>query len=151
MAKVAKEQKTTEEAKTPKAAKKPRTTAAKKEAKATQAEAAPKAAKVAPVLDASVTRVRDYSVLVRPLITEKSSIIGSTSNSVVFVVDRRATKTDIREAVERIFSVKVDSVRTVNVLGKVKRTAKSVGRRAHAKKAYVTLKEGHSINVVEGL
>ena len=145
MAKVAKE---TKEA----AAKTTKPKAAPKAKKTAEKSAEPKVAKAAVEQTSSTeARVRDYSVLVRPLITEKTSIIGSTSNSVVFVVDRDATKTDIREAVERIFSVKVESVRTVNMLGKVKRTARSVGRRAHAKKAYVTLKEGQSINVVEGL
>jgi large subunit ribosomal protein L23 len=66
-------------------------------------------------------------------------------------VDPRATKSEIRQAVERVFSVKVDAVRTCTFLGKTKRTARGVGRRAGFKKAYVTLAEGSKIDLVEGL
>lgn len=94
---------------------------------------------------------KHYSALRSPVITEKSSLVGMAGNRIVFKVDQNATKTDIKEAVERLFNVKVVSVNTVNVLGKVKRTMKSVGRRNNLKKAYVTLKEGQTIDIVEGL
>jgi large subunit ribosomal protein L23 len=96
-------------------------------------------------------KVADYGVLVTPVITEKSASVGANGLTVVFKVDPRASKGDIRGAVERVFSVKVESVRTARFLGKVKRTAKSAGRRAGYKKAYVTLAEGSKIDLVEGL
>jgi large subunit ribosomal protein L23 len=97
-------------------------------------------------------RISDYALLERPVITEKASSIGGENRGgVTFRVDRRATKDQIREAIERVFKVKVDHVRTVNYQGKKKRTMRSVGRRAAFKKAYVTLQEGHTINVVEGV
>jgi large subunit ribosomal protein L23 len=109
---------------------------------------AKKSAKTAPV---STARVSDYAVLIRPIITEKTARVGSETNTVAFEVDPRCTKTDIRSAVERVFSVKVKAVRTSTRIGKMKRTAKSVGRRAGHKKAFVTLQDGHKIEVVEGL
>lgn len=95
--------------------------------------------------------VRDYSMIHSPLVTEKSSLVGMSGSRVVFKVDRRASKTEIRAAVERVFKVQVAKVHTLNMQGKAKKTAKSQGRRAHYKKAYVTLKEGQSIDIVEGL
>jgi large subunit ribosomal protein L23 len=99
----------------------------------------------------STARVADYAVLVSPVITEKSAVAGADGRTVVFRVDPRASKDAIRGAVERVFSVKVDSVRTCTFLGKTKRTARSIGRRAGYKKAYVTLAEGSKIDLVEGL
>ena len=97
-------------------------------------------------------RVKDYASILTPVITEKSSQLGSaTKTTVVFKVHKNATKPDIKEAVERVFNVKVDGIRTVNVIGKAKRTAKSSGFRSNTRKAYVTLKEGQKISVVEGL
>ena len=95
--------------------------------------------------------VRNYSTLLGPIITEKASTQVGLGTRVVFRVGTHASKTDIREAVQRIFNVQVASVRTVNVLGKMKRTNRSSGRRAGYKKAYVTLKEGQTIDIVEGL
>ncbi len=100
--------------------------------------------------DKKTARVIDYRTLVRPVISEKSSM-ASGGDVVVFQVQRTATKTEIREAVERVYGVEVKAIRTINVLGKVKRAGNSVGRRPNRKKAYVTLKEGSTINVVEGL
>jgi large subunit ribosomal protein L23 len=94
--------------------------------------------------------VKDYSVIVSPVITEKGAA-NEGSNTVVFRVDPRATKTDIRGAVERVFSVTVRSVRTATFAGKEKRTARSIGRRAGYKKAYVSLAEGSKIDLVEGV
>jgi large subunit ribosomal protein L23 len=100
--------------------------------------------------DNKIARVIDYRTILRPVISEKSSM-ASGGEVVVFEVLKTATKLEIKEAVERVYSVKVDAVRTINVMGKVKRSATSVGRRPNRKKAYITLKEGSSINVVEGL
>jgi large subunit ribosomal protein L23 len=97
-------------------------------------------------------KIGDYAILDKPVITEKSgSIGGGVKGGITFRVDRRADKTQIKAAVERIFKVKVDKIRTANYIGKQKRTMKSVGRRAAYKKAYVTLKEGFTINLVEGV
>jgi len=97
-------------------------------------------------------KVSDYATLLSPVITEKSAVVGSRSGQVVTLrVDPRASKDEIRGAVERVFSVKVTGVRTSRYLGKVKRTARSIGRRAGYKKAYVTLAEGSKIELVEGL
>lgn len=95
--------------------------------------------------------VSDYSLVLSPMITEKTSLVGGTGNRVVFKVDRRVTKTEIKAAVQRIFKVTVTDVNTVNYLGKPKRTSRSEGRRTAYKKAYVTLQEGQTINVIEGL
>jgi len=100
--------------------------------------------------------VGQYAILIAPAITEKASTAESLKsgvgrNRLVLKVDRRATKPEIREAVERVFNVKVYSVNTVNYMGKEKRTTSVIGRRAAFKKAYITLQEGHSIQVVEGL
>lgn len=108
-----------------------------------------KAAK-APAQETGAGR-KDYTVLRSPVITEKSSLTGSEGNTVVFRVDRKASKTQIRQAVERIYKVRVRAVRTVNYAGKVKRARLSVGRRAAFKKAYVSIAQGQSIDVVEGL
>lgn len=91
----------------------------------------------------------DYGILLRPVVTEKSSGVGSSR--AVFRVAPSATKDQVKDAVERVFGVKVVAVNTVNYLGKPKRTTSSSGYRAGYKKAYVTLAEGQSINVIEGL
>lgn len=99
----------------------------------------------------AVASARDYSILREPVITEKASLLSGTGNAVAFRVRKDATKVDIKNAVERIFDVEVAKVRTCNYIGKLKRTTRSVGRTAGSKKAYVTLKPGHSIDIVEGL
>lgn len=102
--------------------------------------------------ETSKARVSDYQTILRPMITEKGSSVGDgAGGGVAFRVHTGATKTEIKEAIERIFNVEVKSVRTCNYMGKKKRTSRSVGRRAAFKKAYVTLKEGHTIDIVEGL
>ena len=101
--------------------------------------------------DKMAVRIKDYGVLMQPVITEKSSQQGGEKPTVVFRVDPRATKLEVRGAVERVFNVRVESVRTCRFLGKIKRTAAGASRRAGYKKAYVTLAAGSSIQVVEGL
>lgn len=95
--------------------------------------------------------IADYAVLLSPRITEKSSLVSAESNAVVFDVDPRSDKYQIKAAVERIYKVKVESVRTSNLLGKVKRARASTGRRSRIKKAYVSLVPGNTIDVVEGV
>jgi len=101
--------------------------------------------------NASSAALNDYPVLISPIVTEKSSMVGAAGNVVVFKVAKTATKTDIKRAVESIFNVKVDRVSTTNILGKVMRSRGTEGRRPGLKKAYITLKEGQKLNVVEGL
>lgn len=92
-----------------------------------------------------------YQVIRAPLITEKGTLVSESVNQVVFKVDRRANKVEIRHAVEAMFKVKVVEVRTINVLGKKRRVGRSIGKRADWKKAYVTLAEGHRIDFFEAV
>lgn len=85
-------------------------------------------------------------VLQGPVVSEKSTVAAETSNRVVFKVLRQATKRQIKQAVELMFKVEVDSVNVVNVKGKEKRFGRSVGVRSDWKKAYVKLKSGHDID-----
>ena len=92
-----------------------------------------------------------YQVIRAPLITEKGTLVSERSNQVVFKVDRRANKVEIRRAVETMFKVKVEDVRTINVLGKTRRVRKALGKRPDWKKAYVTLAEGQRIDFFEAV
>ena len=96
---------------------------------------------------------RDYGILLKPLITEKTALlgVGGTASTVAFEVRPSATKADIRGAVERIFQVDVAKVRTCNFAGKLKRTTRSVGRTKKRKKAFVPLQGDQTIDVVEGI
>ncbi len=88
--------------------------------------------------------------LSRPLITEKGTLLKEQTNQLVFQVDRRSNKVEIRNAVEQLFKVKVLKVRTANFEGKKKRVGRVMGRRADWKKAYVTLAPGQSVEFFEG-
>jgi large subunit ribosomal protein L23 len=90
------------------------------------------------------------AVLVRPLMTEKSMHQKDELNAVSFEVAVDANKVEIRHAVEKIFNVKVSSVRTASREGKWKRMGRFEGRRRGWKKAVVTLAPGHKIELVEG-
>ena len=89
------------------------------------------------------------SIILEPVITEKSARGLELYNKVVFVVARDANKIEIGKAVEELFSVTVLGVRTMSVSGKLKRLGRFEGRRAGWKKAIVTLKEGDSIEFFE--
>ena len=91
-----------------------------------------------------------FDVIRRPVVTEKSTR-ASEANAIVFEVDKSATKPLIKEAIEAIYGVKVKAVNTVLTKGKVKRFRGRPGRRNDVKKAYVTLEEGHMIDVSTGL
>ena len=86
------------------------------------------------------------TVLVAPIISEKATRIAEKQNQVLFKVLRNATKPEIKAAVELMFKVEVESVQTVNQRGKEKRFGRSIGRRDHIKKAYVSLKKGQELN-----
>ncbi|MBZ8134607.1 50S ribosomal protein L23 [Afifella sp. IM 167] len=97
-----------------------------------------------------MTSLKHYDTIVSPVITEKSTL-ASEHNQVVFKVAIGATKPEIRDAVEALFKVKVESVNTLLRKGKTKRFRGIKGRQKDFKKAIVTLKEGHSIDVTTGL
>ena len=87
-------------------------------------------------------------VIVAPHVSEKSTRLGEKSNQVVFKVLRDARKAEIKKAVEKLFSVKVENVQVLNVKGKRKGMMRSPGRRSDWKKAYVRLKSGDDIDFV---
>ncbi len=101
---------------------------------------------------ATVTRTkfdegRLAQVLVAPVVSEKATYISEKRNQITFKVLRGATKPEIKAAVELMFKVEVTAVQTVIQKGKVKKFGRSIGRRDHVKKAYVSLKEGQQINI----
>jgi large subunit ribosomal protein L23 len=98
----------------------------------------------------STSDPRHYDVIVAPVITEKSTM-ASELNQVVFKVARNATKPQIKEAVEKLFDVKVKSVNTIVRKGKIKAFKGTVGEQSEVKRAIVTLEEGHRIDVTTGL
>ena len=97
-----------------------------------------------------MTDLRHYDVIVSPAITEKSTM-ASEQNQVVFNVAKKASKPEIKAAIEALFNVKVTAVNTLVRKGKVKRFRGTVGRQGDVKKAVVTLADGHSIDVATGL
>ena len=103
-------------------------------------------------MSASATKTKKYDegrlmqVLVAPIVSEKATHVADKSNAVTFKVLQDATKPEIKAAVELMFKVEVESVSTVVQKGKVKRFGKSIGRRDHVKKAYVSLKAGQELN-----
>ena len=92
-----------------------------------------------------------YEVIKRPVLTEKTTLQKELSNQVTFEVDRRANKIEIKDAVERIFKVKVLDVQSMVVRGKTKRVGRSSGKRSDWKKAIVTLKPGEQVPFLEGV
>lgn len=88
----------------------------------------------------------DQDIVVRPVVTEKTLRQAERHNAYTFEVHRRANKVQVRQAIERIFSVKVTGVRTQNVLGKFRRMGRYVGSTGDWKKAIVTLRSGDSID-----
>jgi len=91
-----------------------------------------------------------YSLIRRPLITEKSTLQKDKQNQLTFEVDRKTNKIEIKHAVEKLFKVKVLNVNTISVSGKVKRVGKHSGKRRDWRKAIVTLKKGDHIDFFEG-
>jgi large subunit ribosomal protein L23 len=97
-----------------------------------------------------MTDLRHYDVIVSPVVTEKSTM-ASEQNQVVFNVAKKATKPEIKAAIEALFKVKVTGVNTLVRKGKVKRFRGTRGRQSDVKKAIVTLADGHAIDVSTGL
>lgn len=94
---------------------------------------------------------RDYDIIRHPVMTEKSTMILEKSNAYVFVVDKTATKIEIKRAIERIFDVKVIGVNTILNKGKNKVFKGKPGRRADFKKAIVRLESGNKIELGVGV
>src|SRR5215210_391029 len=100
---------------------------------------------------AKVLNMNIWDILKSPVVTEKSVLLKEQTSEegdgqiLSFRVDRKASKDDIRKAVEEIFNVKVSKIRTVNYEGKIKKRGRHEGRRASFKKAYVTLQKGEPI------
>ena len=97
-----------------------------------------------------MTDLRHYDVIVSPAITEKTTM-ASEQNQVIFNVAKKASKPEIKAAVEALFGVKVTAVNTLLRKGKLKRFRGTIGRQSDVKKAIVTLADGHSIDVATGL
>ena len=98
----------------------------------------------------STTNPRHYDVIIKPIITEKATV-ASERNQVIFRVAPHATKPQIKEAVEKLFDVKVKSVNTLVRKGKHKAFRGRFGEQSDVKNAIVTLEEGHRIDVTTGL
>ena len=94
---------------------------------------------------------KSYTVIRRPILTEKATAAREAANTYTFRVDSGATKVQIRQAVESIFNVQVKSVRTVSVPFRPKRQGAFQGRRSGWKKAYVSLKAGETIALIENI
>ncbi|MBW2090540.1 MAG: 50S ribosomal protein L23 [Deltaproteobacteria bacterium] len=89
--------------------------------------------------------------IIKPLITEKSTLQKEVHNQIAFAVDRRANKIEIGRAVEEIFKVKVVKVRTIRMRGKKRRVGRTFGKQPDWKKAIVTLAPGEHIDFFEGV
>jgi large subunit ribosomal protein L23 len=92
-----------------------------------------------------------YDTIIRPLITEKTSIQKEDFNQVSFEVDQRANRVEIKRSIEKIFKVRVADVRTMHIKGKVKQRGRIVGKRRDWKKAIVKLMPGERIDFFEGV
>jgi large subunit ribosomal protein L23 len=91
-----------------------------------------------------------HDLIIRPLLTEKSTLLRETFNKFSFVVRQNANRKEVKKAVEETLNVKVDKVHIVNVGGKEKRLNRFVGKRPDWKKAIVTLKKGEKLELFEG-
>ena len=87
-----------------------------------------------------------HQIIKKPLITEKTSQLRESAQVVAFEVAMNANKVEIKQAIEKAFDVKVENVKTLVAIGKVKRVGKSFGKRSNRKKAYVTLAAGNDID-----
>jgi large subunit ribosomal protein L23 len=92
-----------------------------------------------------------YTIIKKPLFTEKGSNLKESQNKVVVEVSRDANKIDIKRSIEEIFKVKVEKIATINTYGKWKRYGKSTGKRPDRKKAIITLKKGEKLDFIEGM
>ncbi len=86
-----------------------------------------------------------YKIVIRPVITEKSTWLKEKNREVCFEVDRRANKSEIKKAAEQLFKIKVERVRIQNKRGKKRRVGRNEGKKKDWKKAYIKLKEGEKM------
>jgi large subunit ribosomal protein L23 len=86
-----------------------------------------------------------YRIILRPIITEKSTLLKEKNREVCFEVNPKANKIEIKKAAEQLFKIKVERVRVQNKRGKMRRVGRSVGKKKDWKKAYVKLKEGEKM------
>ena len=101
-------------------------------------------------IDLKMSQNKAYQIILNPLVTEKSTQ-QSEFNKMVFSVPVNATKLEVKQSIEKIFSVKVMAVNTILLKGKVKRFKGVLGRRSNAKKAIVTLAPGNTIDLSAGV
>jgi large subunit ribosomal protein L23 len=92
-----------------------------------------------------------HAIIKRPIVSEKSTMQREVSNQFSFEVDRKANRVEIKKAVQSLFSVQVDGVRTLQIKGKYKQRGRIIGKRRDWKKAIVTLKPGERIEFFEGI
>lgn len=86
-----------------------------------------------------------HRIILRPIITEKSTLLKEKNREVCFEVNPKANKVEIKKAAEQLFKIKVESVRVQNIRGKMRRVGRSTGKKKDWKKAYVKLKEGEKM------
>lgn len=98
-----------------------------------------------------MTTARYYDLILEPIITEKTTIQKDENGQVSFSVHPKANRIEIKRAIEKVFNVKVASVRTLNIKGKIKRRGRITGKRKDYKKAVVTLMPGERIDFFEGV
>lgn len=91
-----------------------------------------------------------YSIIKKPLFTEKGGSLKEAQNKVLVEVAKDANKIEIKKAIEEIFKVKVAKVATINEQGKMKRYGKSLGKTSDRKKAIITLRQGEKLEFIEG-
>jgi len=94
--------------------------------------------------------MNEYDIVVRPIITEKSTLLKDAGNQYIFEVQRDANKIEIKSAVEKLFKVKVVSVHVSNMEGKKKRLGRFAGKKPDWKKAVVKLSPKDKITIFEG-
>jgi large subunit ribosomal protein L23 len=92
-----------------------------------------------------------HAIIKRPVVSEKSTMQKEVSNQLSFEVDRKANRIEIKKAIQSLFSVQVDGVRTLQIKGKHKQRGRIIGKRRDWKKAIVTLKPGERIEFFEGI
>ena len=134
------------EAKPAKAAKAPAEAVVEKKPAAKKAAVKKPVAKKVDAKRSAHVESRLTQILIAPIVSEKATMAAEKHNQVLFKVMRDATKPEIKAAVELMFKVTVESVQTVQHKGKTKRFGKSIGRRDHVKKAYVSLAAGQELN-----
>jgi large subunit ribosomal protein L23 len=92
-----------------------------------------------------------HAIIKCPVVSEKSTMQKELSNQLSFEVDRKANRIEIKKAIQSLFSVQVDAVRTIQIKGKYKQRGRIIGKRRDWKKAIVTLKPGERIEFFEGI